>query len=538
MKHLIVLLLSLIAIPSFARDFSFTYEGQTLKYTVLDENAKTCETKRVYIDGSVIIPETVSDGTDNYTVIAIGAESFRNNNRLTEVTIPKSVTTIGEYAFAQCWYLTSVTIPKSVTTIGDYAFEGCLITSVKIPESVITIGKGAFSDCPKLTSVTIPKSVTTIGIQAFAECPDLTSVTIPQSVTTIGTQAFAECTSLTSVTIPGDETTIQSSAFVGCKSLTSVTISGSGTIIGNSAFAGCENLASVTITGTGMVIGDYAFKSCTALNSLKMSDDSVTSIGEEAFCHCEGLTTVTIPATVTSIGADAFWGCFALEVVNTPSIESWLKIEFKSWLSNPTCFAKKLLVNGKAIDTLYIDIDGDNLNPYCFIGAKNLTNVRIRCGEIGWWAFAGCSGIKNLCIEANGIDEHAFENCDELTNIYSLTVNPPVAPVNAFWKYYGVNLYVPVGATRNYKNAEECWWRFSKVYESDFSEIDGIFDQNGIVSEITEIQPDENLLVIDYDKEYEVYNINGERVSDSIRNLSAGMYIIRQGSAVKKIMVK
>lgn len=46
-KALLMLLGALLALPSLARDFTYTYEGQTLTYTVLDEEAKTCATKAV-----------------------------------------------------------------------------------------------------------------------------------------------------------------------------------------------------------------------------------------------------------------------------------------------------------------------------------------------------------------------------------------------------------------------------------------------------------------------------------------------------------
>lgn len=54
-KTLLALLGVLLAQPVIAqdledeaRDFTYEYEGQTLTYTVLDEDAKTCETKRVF----------------------------------------------------------------------------------------------------------------------------------------------------------------------------------------------------------------------------------------------------------------------------------------------------------------------------------------------------------------------------------------------------------------------------------------------------------------------------------------------------------
>ena len=69
------------------------------------------------------------------------------------------------------WYweedgVTEVVIPDSVTSIGDSAFSN-----------------SAFSSCKSLTSIIIPESVTSIGNQAFLGCTSLTSITIPDSVT-------------------------------------------------------------------------------------------------------------------------------------------------------------------------------------------------------------------------------------------------------------------------------------------------------------------------------------------------------------------
>ena len=126
----------MLALPSFARNFKYTYEGQTLTYTVIDEEAKTCMTKEgVYnaygdysystgnrVEGTLIIPEIVKDGEKEYSVISIGDAAFYKCSSLTSVTIPNSVTSIGEYAFGICSSLTSVTIPESVTSIGEFAF--------------------------------------------------------------------------------------------------------------------------------------------------------------------------------------------------------------------------------------------------------------------------------------------------------------------------------------------------------------------------------------------------------------------------------
>ena len=156
-------------------------------------------------------------------VTNIYSKAFYDNDNISYVVIPDSVTTIGYEAFCSCSSLTSVTIGDSVTMIGDSAFSYCSsLTSVTIPDSVTTIGSSVFRDCSKLTSVTIGDSVTTIGDGAFYKCSSLTSVTIGDSVTTIGSSAFYNCTSLASVTIGDSVTSIGMHAFASCSSLTSV----------------------------------------------------------------------------------------------------------------------------------------------------------------------------------------------------------------------------------------------------------------------------------------------------------------------------
>lgn len=43
---------------------------------------------------------------------------------------------------------------------------------------------------------------------------------------------------------------------------------------------------------------------------------------------------------------------------------------------------------------------------------------------------------------------------------------------------------------------------------------------------------------IDFDAPIEVYTLQGVRVSDRMKNLVAGVYIVRQGKNIKKILVK
>ena len=204
---------------------SDTFTVGDLEYEVIaDGEVEVSDTTSAYISGDLVIPSSVSDGTEQYSVTSIGVNAFWNCYGLTSVTIPNSVTSIGNYAFTDCSGLTSVTIPNSVTSIENSTFSGCSgLTSVNIGNSVTSIGDNAFYYCTNLTSVTIPDSVTSIGNYAFQHCSGLTSVNIGNSVTSIGNYAFIRCTNLTSVTIPDSVTSIEGSAFQLCSGLTSVT---------------------------------------------------------------------------------------------------------------------------------------------------------------------------------------------------------------------------------------------------------------------------------------------------------------------------
>ncbi|WP_315302861.1 leucine-rich repeat protein [Tannerella forsythia] len=114
---------------------------------------------------------------DNVTTI--GEHAFAACNALQNVTLGSRVQTIEVSAFGTCQALQSITLPASVTTIGKHAFLNCrVLQSVSFSDGLTTIGEGAFSDCVVLQSITLPASVTTIGEYAFAFCKALQQVTV------------------------------------------------------------------------------------------------------------------------------------------------------------------------------------------------------------------------------------------------------------------------------------------------------------------------------------------------------------------------
>lgn len=163
----------------------------------------------------------ISFGNSSANPLCYGASLYLNNNLVTKIVVPNTVTEIKDYAFYCCESLTEIVIPDSVTRIGDYAFVDCRgLTEIVIPDSVTTIGVSAFQSCRSLTEIVIPDRVKAIDDSAFSGCNNLTEIVIPDSVTTIGDKAFYNCSSLTEVVIPDSVTTIGDKAFFQCHNLT------------------------------------------------------------------------------------------------------------------------------------------------------------------------------------------------------------------------------------------------------------------------------------------------------------------------------
>ncbi len=137
-----------------------------------------------YVSGNVTIPDIVTIDGITYKVTAIEANAFKNNKKITKVTIGKYVTTIGKNAFMGCNKLKNVKLGASLTTIGDKAFYKCTaLTKVTIPSKVSKIGKSAFYGCKKLKTITIKTTKLTsktVGSKAFKGTPKDAKVKVPR----------------------------------------------------------------------------------------------------------------------------------------------------------------------------------------------------------------------------------------------------------------------------------------------------------------------------------------------------------------------
>ncbi len=245
--------------PQIGDDF----ECAGLWYTVLDAEARTCETRRGTVryspeedrdiplssgntaSGGLILQPQVEYRGETFTVTRIGKCGFAFQP-VTFVHLPSTVTTIGDFAFNQAHNLVMDTIPASVTSIGQYAFASCQgLKSVRIEGNPGIIGDWAFGYCTALESVELSETMTNIGFGMFEGCSALRSVALPGSLISILPQAFRGCTGLESVVCPEGLLEVGHHAFMGCKSLRSVVFPAALAALGGNTFEGCEDIADV-----------------------------------------------------------------------------------------------------------------------------------------------------------------------------------------------------------------------------------------------------------------------------------------------------
>ena len=278
----------------------------------------------------------------------IPASFFKENRKITKITLPEKATAIGYRAFRDCSRLKEIIMPDTLQQIGSEAFYQANLKEVTIPQNVTTIGSYAFYNCDKLRTVNIPSRVKRLEEYMFYDCLLLSSVELSDSLTYIGNYAFSNCPSISSIVLPDAITQINTRAFSGCTSLASVNFPEGLTTIGNYAFRECA-LDSVVLPSSLNTLGTYSFYDCNRLRSVTLH--GVSSIGEYSFASCENLKEANLPATLISCGNYIFNGC---EQLATVTCRALFPPTLSSIAPNNTCvlyapewtFSKYKIVSG------------------------------------------------------------------------------------------------------------------------------------------------------------------------------------------------
>ncbi len=343
--------------------------------TVTNYSNAPVSTEVVEYSGDIVIPEIITTQSGkSYIVTAIDYKAFYRCNTITSMSIPPSIKTIGYYAFVGCnslervyiqdiaawcnivfeninanplfsnYYnvslyvngsrLTQLDIPKGVTSIGNYAFYDASLSKVSFPNTLVSIGNYAFHN-NSMTEVILPESLESLGIGAFAGCASLEKVHLNDGLEVIPIEAFAGCSQLSEVSLP---LTIKK--------------------IEDIAFLGCQKLSTMPMTDSLQVIGDDAFHD-SGIEQLK-TGKSLTSIGFAAFGECQNLTSVEINDPVTTLGKSTFVCSHVRKAVIGNGVH-----KIPEWLFGG-CGDLNSVALGNAVDTL---------EEYCFGSCSKIDTI-------------------------------------------------------------------------------------------------------------------------------------------------------------------
>lgn len=498
-----------------------------------------------------------------------------------DFVVPASVKTIGDEAFSRCDSLLSVNL-NMVEKVGDKAFiYSDLLASVAVTPSVRQIGDDAFEECDALTRVdisdlsawcqikfgyeeanplyigaslwcngsevsgrlVIPAGTPRIEHDVFYNNNRIETVVIPGSVSYIGSRAF-RCPNLKNVlfTYGTEPVELRKNAFpmapaklfwnrpfdgfnMPVDSLETVIVGNDVTVIPDSLFMGATAMSTLRLGAKVKSIGAKAFGGCTSLARVVLPP-SVETVDSAAFENNPRLSTIIMGANVKRLGESAFAGCPAGDVYitapNPPaaadntfdSYSGFLHLQsseaLAAYAAAPACWNKFSSRRVMEIpDDLTFDVEtveGDYGTAYqinASFGGKTVTLP---------WLFFRSSNPEVATVDEDGL----------ITITAKKDSESPVAKVAA---------EEPAGDSKTATITI-----LSLYSEGPVAEF--VVDADGDMSAITTVPAADTVAPageIDYNAPYEVYNLRGMRVADSLSGLPAGLYIVRQGSVVKKL---
>lgn len=315
---------ALLIASGYNGEISFVPENNPDDYVLMTGSAGAMVKSYTGEKSKISIPQKMSE-QDGFTTVAILAYGFANNNDITSVIVPDTVTWIGDYGFCNCANLKKLVLPRKLANISAHMLEGSQsLTSVNIPDTVEEIGDYAFRNCYSLAEIEIPEGVTEIGTGAFEGCTALKSITIPSTVKKFGKNAFQGISTAATINVPTLDIYYTLKA-AGCN----VNIN----VIGYGLDCPTDiSIVSGNAKGKG-TSGKYTGTALEVIIPSQNGDDKATSFPTQMFYKNTTVTCITVANGIEKLPASSFSGCTALKKLTLPS--TLTKIGSSSFKSLP-----------------------------------------------------------------------------------------------------------------------------------------------------------------------------------------------------------
>lgn len=313
-KTLLIALLLAAFAPIFA--FEYTYEGNTLEYTILSDNTVSVKYGTAKLKGIVKVPAQVVDpNTDiSYNVTKVADEGFRHDatHVYTSIELPEGLLEIGGKAFVHCTNIVGeVKLPSTLTTIGSRAFYNCqnitnLVITSPNPPVLLTRYNGVADDdwFMMVGQITIPAkqgvryrhSASGQWASAVIPRPDNNAPVVDPAESLVDNMYYR---------LEGGNAIVSGTTYQT-----------------NFALNIPANISVEGVTYPVKEIADSAFLNNGYLASLQFPE-GITHIGEKSFCKAANLIgDVVLPYSLEKIDYRAFFNSSKIEnfVIKSPNI--------------------------------------------------------------------------------------------------------------------------------------------------------------------------------------------------------------------------
>ena len=454
---------SQVAMENWVFDTNNVYTIGELRYYLDDTNglAKFAGFNQSTDITTLVIPSTVRKDGKTYAVVGIDLKNHNSQEKLVNISLPKTLRYIGNYAFAYLPSMQYLEIPENVTTMGtDIFYQSNNLKTLKM-NAVVPPMVGSFSGTDKRkvyvpdgslhayrlatpwnncvlvggegTSVSIDhvdagelghfildkatylqevnKLTVVSGNLNSDDWKTLKSMTnlveldiSGMTVTSIPSSAFSDRWGLEKIILPKKLEAIGNHAFSGT-GLKEIELPESLTTLDYNAFSYCASLSSVKIPGKVERISPYSFYKCSNLQKVELAE-GIKFIDNQAFYYCDHLQSINFPSTLTSIGYEAFRETDLSEVNIPGSVEN---IGSNAFYRNKNL---KKLTFGEGL----VNIEGTAFSECVSIDSIVCPSTLRTIGDA---TFSGCKNLKQISLNEGlvSINSYAFSGCTGLTDI-------------------------------------------------------------------------------------------------------------------------
>lgn len=373
-KYLLQLILLLPSLICWGIDYTpvqVFVDGVGYKLDTLDHTAWLYEhsISRDRYSGVLVVPDSFVYDGKTYQVTGIGANTFMDCQKTTNVILPSNLQSIGWWAFYDCPSLEKLKIPEGIKKLGTETIRYCdKMKALSLPASLEVIDDNAIIDCDHIEDIYCYSDNTPMVINEstflrptdnapIRTCIDQVTLHVPAgAVEKYKSQSpWNKCKSVVALTEDDSDVflydsspivridnvyytldksesiartiKIYNSPYVSCGDIVvpgtvsyddiEYTVS-----ITPYSFSGFSNLTSIDLSKVTTPIGWAAFYDCSSLKSAILPDCQ-TTVPDLLFAWDRQLLSVQLPKAVKSIGRCAFKLCQNLRFQPFPSsIES------------------------------------------------------------------------------------------------------------------------------------------------------------------------------------------------------------------------